>query len=221
MTRADAVFVGRVVSQSKIPRKELESSPWSERATFKVLDSIKGRDQNLVQMLNTEWQAACGVRLKYGKTFVIYGQFDPEDNKWYIVEGHRYDPGDKEYLEFLRNAANRNLDTVVSGMLTPFPAGVPDTDRYANTEVVLEGQSSRRTVITDEKGRYNFSNVEPGAYTVKYMFKIASFPLWFYREPKKPRLNKDMSFEFDIRIEKGDHDYRYFEIMRASSTTSK
>lgn len=179
--------------------------------SYKVLENIKGDHRDIVQLMDFEGKTSCGSwRPKLGKKYVIFAEFEKTTNAWYARGTSNLDEADPEYLDLLRNAAAGKMDTVVSGMVKELWSDYPD--RYSNSEIVLERNGIRRITVSDKDGKYYFSNVEPGEYTIRYMLKTpGKLWSWHYTEPESYRLISDKSLEFDIKVGKGDHDYRYLE----------
>lgn len=212
-TRADAVFLGKVRSIRKLSREEAEEAGGVERVVFKLLVNYKGIDQALVEMLNSGWRTACGVHLKKGQKSVIYAQYDASEKSWKITGGSKHDPDDLEYLDWLEAAGTGKLDTIISGRILPL--GTHTINTYAGTEIVIESGGRRQTILADADGKYSFTGLAPGNYTVRFNFKFQVGLGWLYDKLGPMRyLNDHNSIEYSVRLAKGEHDYRFMEVYR-------
>jgi hypothetical protein len=212
-TRADAVFFGKVTSIQKLSREEKKETGIAERVTFKLLANYKGIDQPSVEMMNSGWETECGLHLKKGQKWVIYANYDASEKRWLITGGGKDDGDDREYFDFLKAAGTGTLDTIISGHILPF--GLHTINSYAGTEVVIERGGQRQTTFADADGKYSFMGLAPGDYAVRFNFKYQVGLHWLYEKLGALRwLNNYHSFEYNVRLGKGEHDYRFMEILR-------
>lgn len=190
LVRADAVFLGRVVSVSEIPRKRIirESLDYDLITTFRIEKRFKGlRDTEKLISLTTNYQAnSCGFRVddkpkpKAGQTWIVFGR------RWDgLPQLHltgtcgrskvlRFDESKVFYEEALG-------DVKVPAIAVSI---IRHLDRIKEFEVSVKGGGLEYSATPDKNGQLVLYALRPGMYTVEVLLpieaKISNEAFWNY-----------------------------------------
>ena len=215
-TRADAVFIGKI---TKIERNfnGNEDGFW-RRVHFKIINNFKGAKNSTLTLLTSPWEAACGLNVKKGQTWVVYAKYDDEEKVYISFRGNEYNQTeDKEYSEFLEAASKGKLKTSISGQL--IPSGRYETNSYSGIKIKIEGNGNQQETETNSDGKFDFSSLSAGNYKVKLKFPCFASLLWFYPKIKFAYLYENPTiFEYDVQLKQGECDYKFFEVSKPSKS---
>lgn len=211
-TRADAVFIGKAVKVEDLTGKDDYPDNWL-RVQFKVGQNLKGAENPTFTLITNDWRAACGLKIKTGQTWIIYAHYDDEDKVFRSNTGRKYNAlEDKKDIEVLKLASERKTDTTISGRLISY--GVYEYE-YEPVEITVEGNGSLQTTTTNADGTFSVSSLTSGTYKVRIKFPFRA-SLEYRVSDKKPVYTKGTPtfFEYEVKLEQGDHEYSFFEIFR-------
>ncbi|MCA1624826.1 MAG: carboxypeptidase-like regulatory domain-containing protein [Acidobacteria bacterium] len=213
-TRADAVFIGKAIKIEDLTGKDDYPDNWL-KVQFKVQQNFKGAKNSIFTLITNDWRAACGLKIKKGQTWIIYANYDDEDNTFVSNIGYKYNPKeDKEDLEILNAASERKTNTTISGRLISHGAY---EYKYEPVEITVEGNGSRQTTTTNVEGTFKVSPLTAGNYKVKMKFPFHASPNFVIPNLKYVYTEGTPTFfEYEAELKLGDCDYSFFEIFRYS-----
>ena len=213
-TRADAVFIGKVVKVEDLTGKDDYPDKWL-KVQFKIQQNFKSAESPTFTLVTNDWRAACGLKIKTGQTWIIYAHYDDEDKIFRSNIGNKYNSlEDKEEVELLKLASERKTDTTISGRLIS-DGGYPY--KHEAVEITVEGNGNQQTTTTNADGTFSISSLTAGNYKVKMKFPFRAF-LEHRVSDEKPVYTEGTPtlFEYEVKLKQGDYDYSFFEIFRYS-----
>ena len=185
---ASAVFVGRVVGAAE--RKTSKDYETGKQVVydvgairFEVEEAFGGvRARRRVTIHSGTGGGDCGYWFRRGRRYLIYA--NEYEGKLYTNICTRTRPLEAadEDLAFLRDLPPRGTGARLYGVVARPPYTQPRPEEaklegLVGVKVVVEGPGgSRRELFTDAEGRYELTNLKPGAYKVS-----AELPPQYYR----------------------------------------
>jgi hypothetical protein len=142
-------------------------SPGYYRVRLSVLEMFRGELQSQeIDILTNEQSSACGFPFETGAEYVVFAFTNQGTNELWTSKcshTHKLAPGKEDVdVSWMRALATAPKGATIYGTLvpTPKPAGA-----NPSAAIHLRGQESRNA-IPDENGKYAFSSLSPGEYTV-------------------------------------------------------
>jgi hypothetical protein len=170
--RADAVIAGIVRSVDTIDHVELGAPHQSRLIKFEVEQSFVNGKPGIVELTTGTDSGDCGYRFVVGKRYLVYA-LNQAPGRLFTSSCSRTRPLEAaaEDLAYLATVSQRALGARVFGRVTrlhrdPFERQLIDYGPLANVVVRVRGTSFSRDVSTDKHGRYEFSGVTPGTFTL-------------------------------------------------------
>jgi hypothetical protein len=212
-TRADAVFLGKVVKIEDAPKSE-DLPEGARKVRFQVQQNFKGAD-NPTFTLVTSAKTDGGLAIKSGQVWIIYAGNDIVVKSFSVFRGVKIEPKiASEELETLKNVAAGKTETSISGRLS----SDPQTGRYGleTVEITVEGKGGKRlTARTDADGAFNLPVPSDGTYKVELKFPFQAGLKW-----SDDLLNTAFAegpptvFKYEVRLTDGDCNFSFFEVSR-------
>ena len=210
-TRAEVVFLGKAVKVESVGGKD-DFAAGARKIRFQVLRNFKGADNPTLSIVTNGPDADCGLDIKSGQTWVVYGALDQIDKFFHGFRGRKIDPKapDAE-LDALQRIAEGKTDAMLAGRLTTGGGA------YAAepVEVALEGRGGRQTAQSDADGMFRFAPLAEGKYKVRLTFPFRADLKWdqyllgtnFAAGPKSV-------FDYEISLRDGDCVFHLFEVTK-------
>jgi hypothetical protein len=161
---ADLVFVGR----ADVTPLEAEA----QRTRFRVEESFRGPDVGVVEIVGRGIGASCAYAFVHGTRYLVYAR-RAADGTWSSVfcdPTASLDRAD-EALAFARGVArdSRRGGSLAGSVLLAERAGggqVGSDSPLMHAAVVIREGGRAFSTVTDPRGRYGFTDVPPGRYTI-------------------------------------------------------
>lgn len=214
-TRADAVFVGKVVKVEFLNGND-DYPKHSKRVHFKVEQNFKGAESSTLNLVIYDWKAMCGLNIKAGQTWIIYAKYDEKDKTFVSNTGNKYNSEEyKEDLEILKTASEGKIDTSISGRLTSFPEY--NEYKFEAVEITVEGNGIQKTTNTNADGTFNITSLPAGNYKVKMKLPYkAEITTNLSNVDFNNTEGKTTFLEYEVELKQGDCDYSFFGIFKYS-----
>jgi hypothetical protein len=209
-TKADAVFIGKAVKVEY----GTEGDDGGRRIQFKVQHNFKGAENPILNLVTSDWRAACGLRIKKNQTWIIYANYNKDRKIFVSHNGAKYDAKKDTKVEELELSLNNNVNGEISGKLVSYG----DSSRYiySPAELTLEGNGIRQIINTNNEGEYRFSSLSAGNYKVWMKFPFRASLLWQEYEGMKSSFKEDFPslLEYEVELNQGDCDFKFFEVFK-------
>jgi hypothetical protein len=141
---------------------------------FSVIQAFRGASGTSAETVTGNGGGDCGYPFKVGESYLVYAYHNPKDNRLYASICSRTrrlsEAGeDMEYIGGLSKAASGGR---IYGSLNMFRRVNADVSYQSlgpmqGVRIAVEGAGKRFEAITDDKGKYYVSGLEPGAYKVR------------------------------------------------------
>ena len=211
--RVDAVIAGIVRSVEAIDHPELGAPYQSTLVRFEVDRAFVNGSPGIVELTTGRGGGDCGYQFVAGKRYLVYASKQASGRlSTGICSRTRPLEAAAEDLAYLATVAQQPPGARVSGRVThsrrdPFEEEWIDYGPLENVVLNLRGTSFSRDVSTDKDGRYEFSGVAAGTFTLTLV----------------PPTGFDNGYpEQEIEIRDGracsSHDFQLRQIARASGT---
>jgi hypothetical protein len=176
--RSAAVFVGTPISvkvkEPPATRGIDDPDGWTPVTfTFAVDQSFLGIQDREIEVSTGRGGGDCGYQFKLGTRYVVYA-YRLSTNRLGTSICSRTVELDRaqEDIEFLRSLGSRKPGVSISGrvlrQLANVATGNPATvGPMAGMTLLVEGESERKEVLTDDEGRYSLAGLSPGKFRIK------------------------------------------------------
>jgi hypothetical protein len=174
---ASAVFVGTVISFSTLSSEHSDGSrkyQFIEKvARFSIEQAYKGVSGAEVEVFTGQGDSDCGYGFEQGKRYVVYAYRGSESDRLATGICSRTALASKanEDLQFLNGLVKARSGGRIYGQVTQYIGdrqyeGTRAVRNLSGVTVTIEGQGYRLEVITDGKGKYEITGVQPGEYEI-------------------------------------------------------
>jgi len=177
---ASAVFIGTVIAVKSVEPStdkavERSKTEWVAPRSFKfvVEQSFLGVQGITVEVGTGIGGGDCGYDFKMGERYIVYAHRYDESNRLTtsICTRTKLLPKADEDLQFLRNLSSSAPGVTIYGEIKRQRANIAKGDMtplgpLADAALIVEGESERREIRTDEQGRYRLSGLGPGKLKV-------------------------------------------------------
>ena len=166
----DAVFSGTVAQITPTPNRLGEPYPSHRLVRFQVKQSWRGAVGPVVEVLTGSGGGDCGFSFEQGVTYLVYAHAGRGGLSTSICSRTRRLSEAAEDLEYLKTALNPSATGRVFGTVRYQGDGSspPQPDRFIpGYTVELSDGRRTREARTDKNGKYVFTGVPAGPYSVK------------------------------------------------------
>lgn len=167
-----AVFSGRVVEISDVPRGEGTNVFLSKRVKFAIIDAFRGVTGETVDVLTGSGGGDCGYRFEMNESYLVYGWKNDEGNfSTGICSRTRKLSDAVDDLAYIRGLADAKPGGSIYGRVNKYLIR-KSNDEYkpnpplANIPVFIEGEKARFETFTDASGMFRVDDIPAGKYTV-------------------------------------------------------
>lgn len=205
-SRADAVFVGTVLSVNK--EKPSENSWPMVRIEFGIDEAFKNISGKTVQV----WASTdtdCSSKYEIGDRLFVYTHKDSTTKRWNIWDCDRttsLDSADED-LSYARQAIKGLSKQGVSGMLR-----LNGYEVMPGMKVVVEKDQKKYTGKTDAQGRFNIELPASGNYTIRASVPFSAGALSRRSSVEEKTTEAESVFSYSVDLPKGECDYRELEV---------
>ena len=212
-TRAEVVFLGKAVKTENAGGKD-DFAPGARKIRFQVLRNFKGADNPTLSIVVKAEDADCGLNIKTGQTWVIYGALDQIDKFFHGFRGRRIEPKEPDAeLDELKLVAEGKTETMLAGRLTT------GGGRYAADPVAIEldGRGGRQSATTDAGGMFRFAPLAEGKYKIRFTFPFRAGLKWDqYLLGTNFVAGPASVFDYEISLRESDCVFNLFEVTKSA-----
>lgn len=184
--RADAVFVGAVVGESKFTLDEGSYRETLRLVRLAVEQPLRGVEGAEVEVATGRGGGDCGYEFRRGGRYVVYARRGEKDGRLYTSICTRTRPlaEAEEDLAYVRGLGAAEPTGTVFGQVFrrnyDWKDGESAFKPVADAELTVEGAGASRGLKTDGRGGYRLEGLAPGKY--KVTMKVP--PGFFYEDGK-------------------------------------
>jgi hypothetical protein len=176
--QSPVVFRGRVAEQTLVSHnneavKNLDGSssvvegPGYYRVRLSVLEMFRGEPQSQeIDILTNEQSSACGFPFETDAEYIVFAFTNQGTNELWTSKcshTHKLEPAKEDVdVSWMRALATAPKGATIYGNLVPIPK---PAGASPSATIYLRGPESRNTTV-NENGKYDFSSLFPGEYTV-------------------------------------------------------
>lgn len=171
--KTDVIFVGTPVRVSQIELKWNGHLMTHNNYRFRVREPLKGVKEREINVVTNAQGGACGYKFELGTEYVVYGYRDQATRRVSTGLCTRTRPlaDGTEDVQFARNAASRPRGSEIFGTAERYWVDLATGDRsedgwVTNAKVTATAGTNVFTTTTGTDGRFRFSGLTPGKYSV-------------------------------------------------------
>lgn len=163
--RSENIFIGLA---EKI---EIDKEIGSMKVTFSVEKSIRGTNEQIVEVFTSSNTASCGYPFKQGEHYFVYGRKN-SDGKYHesLCGPTVLLKNAEDDLEYVKDIEDGKPGTRIFGSVyedrQPTLNDIRTFEPLANIEITIKNKSGKYKTLTDEKGNYLFKDVPNETYQV-------------------------------------------------------
>jgi len=168
---ASAVFAGTVIGErvserpKRMDRNEVEID-WAPRAVkFSVEQAYSGGIGTEVEVFTGRGGGDCGYGFRIGQRYLVYAYRYKDNLTTSICTRTRLFTQATEDLAFLGTLSSARPGVTIYGSIS-LGEGREDEPLSPDILITIEGESQRKEIRPDAKGRYRVSGLPPGKYKV-------------------------------------------------------
>ena len=166
--KRDVVFAGEVLDVTTIPNAE--GFLPDRLVRLRVLESWRGAVGNTVELTTGSGAGDCGYGFKRGVRYLVYAHGSVGALRTSVCSGTRPLAEAGDDLAYLKTALKPTAAGRIFGTVQYQPTQEDDSQParpLANYRVELSGGGKTRTASTGTDGRYEFTGVAAGHYTIR------------------------------------------------------
>ena len=166
--QTDAVFAGTVLSIEPIPNPSGERFMAHQRIRFQVQEAWRGGVEGIVEIRTGAGGGDCGYRFEQGEAYLVYAHARGGGLSTSICSRTRKLAQASEDLAYLKTAMRPSATGRIYGVVRyQQDSRTRGPDRYiAGYTVQLSDGTRSRTGTTDADGRFEFTGIAAGKYTI-------------------------------------------------------
>ena len=170
--RADAVFVGAVVGESRLAVDEGSYKHTLRLVRLAVEQPLRGVEGAEAEVATGLGDSDCGYPFRQGARYVVYARRDAKDGRLRtsICARTRQLAEADEDLTYARGLGAAAPTGTVFGQVFrrnyEWKEGEPPFKPVADAQVTVEGAGASRDLKTDSRGRFRVEGLAPGDYKV-------------------------------------------------------